>query len=128
MAKQVESNPKSGATNKTPAPTHYVRDADNAYGMNGYRGASSVTPGQTTTSPLADELRRAQNDGQDVLGTVIAKGVAKDDKVGTFQERSESDKPYPITHGHHKPSGSPDGSVPASVIATKPAQPIRQPS
>lgn len=89
MARQAVMPPKSGATNKTPAPTR-VRASDlegvfggggqhdGQYGQNRYGGASSVAPGQRVESPMAQDLRTtaAQGaDGGNVLDAIAQKGV-----------------------------------------------------
>jgi hypothetical protein len=110
------SNPTAGPV-KTPAPTRAPKDfgtIGGAYGGNQFGGASSTRrPGETVTSPLADDLRASSDDGQDVLGKVIARGVARGDSG--FQQRSESDKQYPATFGHRPANagGAPMGIVPS---------------
>jgi hypothetical protein len=122
-----EKNPTAGAV-KTPAPTRAPKDfgtAGGAYGSNQYRGASSTSkPGENVTSPLADNMRSASDDGQDVLGKVIAQGVKRDD--GSFQVRAESGKPRPVTFGQRVSTPADTPKVPSGCGGCDPATPVKR--
>jgi hypothetical protein len=122
MAKQVEQPIKAGASNKTPPQTHRVRDANDAYGQNGYSGFSSTTPGNDVSSPLADNLKLAQ-DPHGHLDTVIQKGARTTDVDPQSQGTVRSAKPFPLAHGMGKPDGSPSGKVPSILDKSATAKP-----
>lgn len=93
----------TGAPGPTPAPTVKEKTFGRTnYGANAFDGPSSITPGKSVTSPLADDLRRASNDGEFVLDTVIARGTRMDSP--DFQMRSISDAGYPPAHGMKNPT------------------------
>jgi hypothetical protein len=105
----------SGDQNKTPAPTRAPKDfgsARGAYGANQFGGRSSVNPGESVTSPLADELKRAGTDG--VLDQVIKRGTARDDSG--FQTRAETSKRVP-SHPDMRDANS--GGAPAGKVPSK---------
>jgi hypothetical protein len=127
---------KSGGENVTPAPTKHpqapgARTAANAYGQNGFQGASSCLVGETVTSPLADDLRRSQSgDGEDVLGAIIAHGTAGK-PIGDGQDGVVRAKPYPTTFGH-RPANSGahsggDPAVPSILDKGTGGKPVRRP-
>lgn len=76
----------NGAPGFTPPPTKFAnplmaeRDFVPSYGSNHSTMPSSLTPGQRTSSPLADDLKRkaAESDGGDLLQTIIERGTARD--------------------------------------------------
>ncbi len=67
---------------KIPAPdiVSRLREEQNVgsmYGMNGFPGRSSTSPGEQVTSPLALSIKSASEKGSDpVLDAIIAKGSA----------------------------------------------------
>lgn len=118
--------PNTGAPGPTPAPTYKnpslaPRDFTPGYGTNRYMGASSDTPGKTTTSPLADDLRRqaAKSDAGDLLGEIISKGTGRSNKTADLmspQTHTVSAEPYPAARGMRSRTsddGSPGGVVPS---------------
>jgi hypothetical protein len=70
--------PKSVApTKRVAANLDFGGKGDQGYGRNRYGGPSSLTPGQTTESALATDLRTtAAAGGDDVLSTVQKLGAA----------------------------------------------------
>jgi hypothetical protein len=144
--------------NKTPAPTRPAKipapdvistvraeqNAGNHYGLNGYTGASSVNPGESVISPMAQSLKSASEKGSDaVLDEVIARGTRAAgtsgrltgepagvyEGVGESQLRPVSSKQdVPTTFGHKNPNvgGAPSGKVPATTGASSGA-PVRKP-
>lgn len=116
----------SAAGNPTPAPTKPYenpsmkpRDFRGGVGQNSYAGPSSLAPGQTMTSPLADELRRvaSKGDGGDALGEIIAHGTARRDDTITDQLRNITKNGVPA-HPHMKNAndgGAPSGKVPSAT-------------
>lgn len=146
MAKQLTVKakgdaPNTGAPGKTPAPTtaDMARAKDTAYGRtsygaNAYAGRVVVDPGKSVSSPLADELRRvnAQGDGGDLLGRIISKSTRG--PVADLDLQAPQTRPYtaeqkvPTSHGM-KPAnvgGSPSGTVP-SKLGKSVAVPVRKP-
>lgn len=124
----------------TPAPVKkYVnpvlteRQETPGYGNAKNLGPSSVEPGTTDTSPLADELKRvnALGDGGDHLEDIIREGTARNNSVDLIskQTRDVSDAPLTPAHGlrsRNLPAGSYD-TLPAKLgELAKP--PVRQPS
>lgn len=101
MAYQVHKNraitqpargnaPNTGAPGPTPGPTKKYqnlvlteRDEPTGYGQAKNLGPSSVEPGVTITSPLADELRRvaADSDAGDLIGAIAEHGTARNSSV-----------------------------------------------
>ncbi len=109
-----------------PAPPDDITDVRNPHnlrsglGMNGYRGASSLPPGQTRLSPLAENLKASSED-EGLLDRIAQRGTGKnviaDVDLQSPQTRDVSKEPYPSAHGMHKPSGSPSGTVPSACGA-----------
>jgi hypothetical protein len=120
MAVQAGSK-RAHQPNITPPPNSRFGHIDTGYGVNGPQ-PSSIPPGASVTSVLADSLRAGQADADDTLGKVIAKGVAKNDALDSFQQRKGSDTPYPTTFGMRGPA--PAKTVPAELIDDE-AQPVR---
>jgi hypothetical protein len=124
----------------TPAPTKkYVnpvlteRDAPPGYGNAKDLGPSSVEPGTTNTSPLADELKRvnAEGDQGDHLQDIIENGTSRNNSVDLYskQTRDVSDESLAPAHGMKSPN------LPAGQYETLPAKlgasaepPVRKPS
>ena len=145
MAKQI-ATPAKGAgpetqLGPTPAPTQaYVNPSlaprlfKGGYGQNNDTTPSSIAPGRTVSSPLADELRRvnAKGDGGDLLGRIIergtTRGLAADVELQSPQTRTVDKTPLKTRDGMKAADvgGAPRGSVPANV-GTSAAQPIRKP-
>lgn len=146
MARQSEKQPRSGTTNKTPAPVKRVAAPDfisqvknpqnvgSGYGANGYAGPSSINPGQMVRSPLAENMKSSSEQGGDpVLDAVIARGVGAGgidpmtgdvvtmaEGVAGSQVRKIAAKNVPA-HPHMKDAnegGAPSGKVPASTGAS----------
>lgn len=78
--------PNTGAPGFTPAPTKKFvnpilteRVEPTGYANAKFLGASSVEPGSTVTSDLADELRRvaANSDAGDLIGRIAQRGTAR---------------------------------------------------
>ena len=118
----------TGAPGPTPAPVREYdpREKDRtmgreSYGSNAWSGASSLTPNQKASSPLADALKakNAEGDGGDLLQHIIEKGVARNnDDLISSQLRTVSKDQYPTTFGLAKrgsDSGSPGGVVPSAT-------------
>jgi hypothetical protein len=122
------------APGPTPAPTRTYknpvlteRDAPSGYGMSKNLGPSSVEPGTTNTSPLADELKRvnAESDAGDHLQDVIERGTARDAMVDlqSLQTRPFTvDQDVPTAHGmkrqtaqSSKPGDVKVGTLPATL-------------
>lgn len=115
---------------KTPAPTRpappdevtelrHPANLRSGLGMNGYSGASSLTPGQQKLSPLAENLQ-ASGEAPDglTLDHIIQHGTARDSSVDLMsaQTRDVSKERYPATFGHKSrtaDAGSPGGMVPS---------------
>jgi hypothetical protein len=125
----------TGAPGPTPAPTRkYVnpvlteRVEPTGYGQAKDLGPSSVEPGTTNTSPLADELKRvnAEGDGGDHLQDVIEHGIARNSSVDLAapQTRDVSGVSPPLAHGQKRqttPSKVGDvevGTLPAKLGAS----------
>lgn len=111
----------NGAPGPTPAPVKkYVeplpgeKDEVTGYGAARNFGPSSVEPGHTQTSSLADELKRmnALSDAGDHLQDVINHGTARNTAVDIGQEtgsqlRNVSAEPYPAAHGMRDRNANP---------------------
>ncbi len=126
-ARQVKTAAKGDAPGPkigpTPAPAKkYVnpvlveRQEPTGYGMAKNLGPSSVEPGTTLTSPLADELKRvnAMGDGGDHLQDIIEHGTARDTMVdlASLQTRPYDDvQDVPTSHGMRNRSNE-GGKVP----------------
>jgi hypothetical protein len=131
--RKPEQNPTAGKINRTPAPTLTRNTGGTSYGQTSDTNTpSSVAPGvPQPVSILGQNLRQSSDDGQDVLGQVIAHGTSgRDDRVpadGNLQTRTVSDTAYPAAHGM-RGRGLSDGS-PGSVVPEKtgwnPAVPLR---
>jgi hypothetical protein len=135
MAYQTGGKPvvQAGKTNKTPAPEKKTTESRfgtvaDGYGTNnGGNNPSSVNPGVSKTSGLADELKSAGTDG--VLDIVIAKGVAKADSLAAFgdvQQREVSPKPYPTAHGMRNRNVDANAKIPGALVGGQ-AEPVRKP-
>jgi hypothetical protein len=117
MAYQISKPAKgdaenTGAPGPTPAPTKETAFGRGSYGANAYGGPSSIEPGAKSSSPMADAIRDAQNDGQDVLGKIQAHGVTGSPSP---QTRAISSEPLPPAHGMRSRTasgGSPGDKVP----------------
>jgi hypothetical protein len=104
---------QTGAPGFTPAPKakpqppdaiSQVRNPTPAgYGQNNFAGRSSLNPGEQLLSPMAASLKAAQDDGEGVLDTVIARGAKSAE--GNFETRPEPVTPYPPAHGMRNRSG-----------------------
>jgi hypothetical protein len=121
--------PNTGSPGFTPAPKYQTPDLEEVrvftpgYGTNNDGGPSSVAPGKTRTSGLADELKRfAQNDGE--LDRVISEGTARRDDSITGQLRAIADKKVP-THPHM--SGASAGPKVPAKLGMSEAPPVRKP-
>lgn len=123
----AELQPKSGAENRTPAPTrqvdtlalarstswgHSLGDPGDNPGKNGFGGASSVNPGEragpATVSPQAKTDR--------VLDALVRGGVRALDTGDDWQTRKLDDQASPVHPAMAKravDSGSPGGTIPA---------------
>ena len=116
--------------NKTPPPNSRIGHVNQGdYGANGVAGRSSVDPGQTVTSPLADNLRQNQDDGQDALGKVISKGVAKNDSLAAFgdvQQRDVSPKQFPTTYSMRNRNADANPKIPGALVPND-SEPSRKP-
>jgi hypothetical protein len=137
MAAQISKtgvNPTAGPV-VTPSPTQPDKDTTfgrRNYGANAFGGASSVSPGKTVTSPLADNLKASGDDG--LLDTIAQRGVR--DNVANTQTRDISgtaphgQKPsgnVPPAFGHRSRTlGQEGGKVPNNA-APRPVAPIRKP-
>jgi hypothetical protein len=127
----------TGNPGPTPAPARkYVnpvlteRDETPGYGSAKNLGPSSVEPGTTNTSPLADELKRvnAEGDGGDHLQDVIDHGTARNSMVdlASLQTRpytNEQDVPTATgmkrqTAQSDKPGDVKVGTLPATLGAS----------
>ncbi len=102
--------PNTGAPGPTPSPIKkYVnpilveRVEPTGYGQAKNLGPSSVEPGVTITSPLADELRRvaADSDAGDLIGDIAAHGTARNSSVDlkSAQTRDVPSDLQPLAHG-----------------------------
>jgi len=123
--------PNTGAPGPTPAPTRkYVnpvlveRIEPTGYGQAKNLGPSSVEPGTTNTSGLADELRRvaAESDAGDLLGDIAARGTARDASVDldSKQTRPFTNEQGVATHPNMKRQTTPS-KVGDVVVGTLPA-------
>jgi hypothetical protein len=108
VSKAAKGNKANTGTPKTPAPTknpmpdlisRIRAPQGDGYGQNsGPSNPSSINPGAGgPLSPLAKVLMEAGDDGENVLGKIIAGGTAK--TSGSDQTRDVSDKGYPAAHG-----------------------------
>jgi hypothetical protein len=137
----AKGNAKGGVkVGPTPAPVRkYVnpvlveRVEPVTYGGAKNLGPSSVEPGVTNTSPLADELKRvnALGDGGDHLQDVIEHGTARNASVdlGAPQTRDVSDEGLTPAYGMripNKKAGSYD-TLPAKGTATSSVATMRKP-
>jgi hypothetical protein len=124
-------DPNAGPV-KTPAPE--ARDTSfgrQNYGSNAFGGPSSIAPGRSVTSPLADDM--AGDD--EALATVISKGAGLEDNIVNEQTRD-----VPLTNvpdsvgmasarrrqGDYANVGR-SGSIPAK-LGTAEENPVRQPA
>jgi hypothetical protein len=138
VTRPAKGNATSGAPGPTPAPLRkYVnpvlteRVETPGYGQAKNLGPSSIEPGTTLTSPLADELRRvaALSDAGDLLGDIAAHGTSRDSTVadlGAPQTRDVSQEGYPAAHGMRNPNANPV-TIPDKLGAPSTA-PVRNPN
>jgi hypothetical protein len=79
----VKIGPTPAPTKKYVNPVLVERVEPMNYGNAKNLGPSSVEPGTSDTSPLADELRRvaAEGDAGDLIGDIIQHGTARDATV-----------------------------------------------
>jgi hypothetical protein len=115
---------------KTPAPTtaDMARAKDTAYGRtayggNAYAGRVVADPGKSVSSPLADELKRvnAQGDGGDALQTIIERGAHGGPDWQTRDIGNGNVPTHPDMRG-----ASPGPKVPAKTGFSE-SQPVRKP-
>jgi hypothetical protein len=119
MAYQVHKNravttaakgdaPNTGAPGATPSPTRKYQNPllvervePTGYGQAKNLGPSSVEPGVTETSGLADELRRvaADSDAGDLLGDIAAHGTSRNSSVD-LQSKQTRDVPDDLRNVH----------------------------
>jgi hypothetical protein len=100
--------PNTGSPGPTPGPTKkYVnpilteRVEPTGYGQAKNLGPSSVEPGVTETSGLADELRRvaAESDAGDLLAAIADHGTARNASVD-LQSKQTRDVPDDLRNVH----------------------------
>jgi hypothetical protein len=124
--------PKTGAPGPTPAPVRkYATDpavvgrSDSpAYGAAKNIGPSSVDPGTTDTSPLADDLRRvaADSDAGDLIGDIATHGTSRNTSLDlqSTQTRNVSDQMIAPSHGmKRQTSPSKIGDVEVGTLPSK---------
>jgi hypothetical protein len=107
----AKGNAPSQKIGPTPAPTRKYQNPvltervePTGYGMSKNLGPSSVEPGVTLNSPLADELKRvnALGDAGDHLQDIIEHGTSADCTVDlqSLQTRPyDNEQDVPSTHG-----------------------------
>lgn len=104
--------------------------AKTSYGTAQGDNPSSLTPGQALVSPMADELKRASDDGEGALDTVIRDGT-KTDATVTSQLRNiaKGNVPdHPAMRSPNKTGGGPyDFDELPKTVGSSAAQPVRQP-
>lgn len=87
------------------------------YGLNGFEGRSSTSPGETVMSPLAESIKSASDDGESILDSVIAHGTAT--PLPDWQTRDiDRSQHVPTTFGHRDPNANlakVPGSIPGGV-------------
>ncbi len=110
----------------TPAPTRKIAPdvisapraatEGHGYGMSPGNNPSVIPTGTQLLSPMAEVLREAQDDGEDVLGKIIERGVHTDDG---WQVRDLNETSVPV-HPNAKRQTTPSkiGDV---VVGTLPA-------
>ncbi len=111
--------PTPAPVKKYANPVLTERVEPTGYGMAKNLGPSSVEPGTTNTSPLADELKRvnAMSDAGDELQNIIERGTARDSMVDlqSLQTRPYDDKQdVPTTPGMRSRNHE-GGTVPAKL-------------
>ncbi len=137
-ARQVKTAARGDAPSQkigpTPAPVKkYVnpilteRVEPTGYAMAKNLGPSSVEPGTSNTSPLADELKRvnAQSDAGDELQNIIESGTARDSMVDlqSLQTRPYDDvQDVPTTPGMRNRNNE-GGTIPAKLGDSAPPDP-----
>jgi hypothetical protein len=110
--------PKSLPPVKPAAPDEVsqVRAPTKAgYGMNGYEGRSSTSPGETVRSPLSLNMEAASDD-EGLLDRIARLGVANSgDQVDlqSPQTRKVDASAYPTSFGHHP--AAPGPKIPAKL-------------
>lgn len=131
-APQRRPGPTPPPVRKYQNPVLTERDDPPGYGAAKNLGPSSVEPGTTNTSPLADELKRvnALGDGGDHLQDIIENGTARNSMVdlASLQTRDVSDEQLAPAHGQKSPNmkaGS-YGTLPAKLGASA-EPPVRTP-
>ena len=117
-----------------PAPPDDISDVRNPHnvrsglGMNGYSGASSLPPGQTRLSPLAENLRASSEGDEGLLDRIAQRGTGKnviaDVDLQSPQTRDVSKEPYPSAHGMHAPKS--DGTIPSKLGGSPMADEMRR--
>jgi hypothetical protein len=125
--------PTPAPTKKYQNPILVERQAPTGYGMSKNLGPSSVEPGTTLNSPLADELKRvnALGDGGDHLQDIIEHGTARDSMVdlASLQTRPYDDKQdVPTAHGQRSRTANKEGGTVPAKCGTSEAPPVRKPN
>lgn len=137
MAIQTHKNdgsnidPNAGAV-KTPPPDKDHSYGRTSYGSNAFGGPSSVTPGGSVTSPLADDLRR-KSDPDGALAAVCRNGVgnvakpAAAPQIEDWQTREVPANSIQASHGMRSRTAAQEGGkIPGSVSPNE-AAPVRTP-
>lgn len=110
-APQRKPGPTPAPTKKYQNPVLTERVEPVTYGGAKNLGPSSVEPGTTLTSPLADELKRvnALGDGGDHLQDIIERGTSRNSMVDlqSSQTRDVNKTPFPASHGMKGASAGP---------------------
>lgn len=128
---KAAGNRADTGTPETPAPVRtyvnpnlHVREFKPGYGTNNDDGPASVPEGHARTSPLADELKRASDDGEHALDKLISAGLHDDSRAGipdiNAEQRSVSAVEYPAAHGarrQQEPDARKWGALPESLGA-----------
>ncbi len=96
---------EAARVNRTPAPdeiTNIRNPKGIGYGANGPQ-PSSVAPGTAVESPLGANLRQSSDDGENLLGKIIAGGLRGDcpDNIPDVsdEQRTVSAGSYPLSFG-----------------------------
>ena len=115
--------PKSKAPTKVKGPDviSQARLGGDGYGQNsGTSNPSAIAPGEQKVSAMGASIKAAQDDGEGVLDTIIAKGVHMD--LG-WQTRDIGSKNVPTHPGTSGASAGP--KVPAKLGMSE-ADPVRK--